>query len=420
MARKPKKEQSIQDHFTWLLGQRNGVYFADGRGNTPPLGRHSLGTRDRDEAIRQLRQLDLTMAVKYGRADASLLRHNQDQLLALEDGRKRYMDYVQRPAIQGGATAGTIKRYRTVLDKFSKFVGVQKLRYWNQVNRDVLMGYNQWMVEQDYHGKTQYIEVTVLKQVLKWLVGENLLPSTSLFRLALKKPNGTQTYCYTKAEVEAIVTHCRNEPDLKWLADVVIALATTGFRISELAGLRWSDVDRDRSVLRLTDTTRQARKSDRQDARTTKSHRDRSLPIHADLLLVLEGLPRMPDQRVFHGTRGGKIKPDTVRRVLMRDVLPVLAGQFPATDHRPGILAGRLHSFRHYFCSISADSGVPEQLLMSWLGHRESEMIRHYYHQREDESRRQMSKISFLGNAGTTQNTSQDGRADTDPSTRQE
>jgi len=294
------------------------------------------------------------------------------------------------------------------------------LRYWNQVNRDVLMGYNQWMVEQDYHGKTQYIEVTVLKQVLKWLVGENLLPSTSLFRLALKKPNGTQTYCYTKAEVEAIVTHCRNEPDLKWLADVVIALATTGFRISELAGLRWSDVDRDRSVLRLTDTTRQARKSDRQDARTTKSHRDRSLPIHADLLRVLEGLPRMPDQRVFHGARGGKIKPDTVRRVLMRDVLPVLAGQFPATDHRPGILAGRLHSFRHYFCSISADSGVPEQLLMSWLGHRESEMIRHYYHQREDESRRQMSKISFLGNAGTTQNTSQDGRADTDPSTRQE
>ncbi|HLJ97482.1 MAG TPA: hypothetical protein VKU02_30260, partial [Gemmataceae bacterium] len=40
---------------------------------------------------------------------------------------------------------------------------------------------------------------------------------------------------------------------------------------------------------------------------------------------------------------------------------------------------------------------VPEQLLMAWLGHQDSEMIRHYYHLRHDEARRQMAKIPFLG-----------------------
>jgi hypothetical protein len=86
-----------------------------------------------------------------------------------------------------------------------------------------------------------------------------------------------------------------------------------------------------------------------------------------------------------------------VRTVLTRDVLPALAGRFPATASSPGIAAGRLHSFRHYFCSLSADNGVPEQMLMSWLGHRDSEMIRLYYHQRDAEARRQMGNIPFLG-----------------------
>jgi hypothetical protein len=34
---------------------------------------------------------------------------------------------------------------------------------------------------------------------------------------------------------------------------------------------------------------------------------------------------------------------------------------------------------------------------MRWLGHRDSAMIRHYYHLREDVSKNQMDRIPFLG-----------------------
>src|SRR4051812_30257728 len=109
MPRKRKKERVPGQYFTWLLGTRNGVYYADGRSNAPGLGRHSLGTRDRDEALGRLRHLDLVKAVEVGLADASLLKADRDSLLPLEDGRRRYMGYVGRPAIQGGASPATVK-----------------------------------------------------------------------------------------------------------------------------------------------------------------------------------------------------------------------------------------------------------------------------------------------------------------------
>lgn len=196
-----------------------------------------------------------------------------------------------------------------------------------------------------------------------------------------------------------MISYCQDRDELHWLADVTTALARTGLGISELVDLRWANVDLDRAVLHLRDTSRQARKSERKEAQTTKSHRDRALAraIHPDLMAVLRPLPRAGDGRVFHGPRGGRLKPDTVRRILQRDVLAALAEQFPAADGRAGITAGRLHSFRHYFASTAANAGVPEQVLMDWMGHQDSAMIRHYYHVRQDEARRQMDKLPSLG-----------------------
>src|SRR2546423_962855 len=122
MPRKRKKEQVSGQFFAWLLGTRgNGVYYADGRSNTPDVGRHSLGTRDRQEALEQLRRLDLVKAVELGLADSSLLRQDENALLNLEEGRRRYMAFVARPVVQGGGSNNTAKRYRAVLDKFLPF-----------------------------------------------------------------------------------------------------------------------------------------------------------------------------------------------------------------------------------------------------------------------------------------------------------
>ena len=54
--------------------------------------------------------------------------------------------------------------------------------------------------------------------------------------------------------------------------------------------------------------------------------------------------------------------------------------------------------FRHYSCSEAANSReVSAQMLMSWLGHRDSKMVRHYFHAKPDEALRQMAAVDFTG-----------------------
>jgi integrase len=112
---------------------------------------------------------------------------------------------------------------------------------------------------------------------------------------------------------------------------------------------------------------------------------------------VLESIPRT-DQYVFHGPRGGRLKADTLRNCLVRDVIEKLADRFPKQfEGEQSFEDGRLHSFRHYFCSVCANTGVPERIVMEWLGHSDSEMVRHYYHLNDEESRRKMDQLDLLG-----------------------
>jgi hypothetical protein len=169
---------------------------------------------------------------------------------------------------------------------------------------------------------------------------------------------------------------CAAQDGLEWLGNVIVALACTGLRISELAGMRWSDVDLEQGILSLTDETNVATSGS--DHRQLKTGRGRSFPIHENLLSILRRLPRR-STTVLLGPRSGRLKPDTVCRLLARDVLTPLADKVPTPEGQRGFLDGRLHSFRHYFCSTCANRGVAEQMLMTWLGHRDSEMVRHYY-----------------------------------------
>ena len=233
------------------------------------------------------------------------------------------------------------------------------------------------------------------------MIGEKLVPAACAFSLELKKPSGTSTYCYTAAEVSAMIAHCIAQAELNWLGDVIVALAHTGLRISELAGLRWSDLDEALTKITLTDERRGAIRENRASARSTKSGRDRTLPIHPRLREVLVKMKVHPrkDGRVFHGPNGGILKPDTLRIILKRDVLTPLSKRFPKRGVQ-GLIDGRLHSFRHYFCSTCANAGTPEQVLMDWLGHRDSRMVKHYFHMHEQQSRQHMNKINFF--AGTS------------------
>lgn len=398
MPRRLRKERVTCPYFTWLLGLRDEVWQADGRSNRPSLGRHSLGTANRQEAWRLLAHLDVTMAVKHGLADPSALEPARRRELPLDEGRALDMDFVGRARVAGGVRPSSRKRYKAVFDKFVAYATGKGLTTWDRVTAQVLLGYAAHLEANDYAYRTQYLELTTLKQAILWLAKKKHLVAEGRIELPLDKAQGTDTYCWRPEEVRAMLEHCRGRPELAWLAGVILALAATGLRISELAGPRWSDIDLEGGMIRLVDETNSGRRhgAKKGNARTLKSGRGRSFPIQEELLPALRGLPRHPDGSVFHGPRGGRLKPDLVRRVLIRDVLKPMAGRFPTPGGEVGFGDGRLHSFRHFFCSLCANRGVSQRVVMRWLGHKDSRMVEHYYHLHDDEARRQMGRIKLF------------------------
>lgn len=400
MPGKLKNQKIACRYFTWRVYERpNGVYYADGRitkSKQPALGRHSLGSKDHEEAMRHLCRLDLAMAVRHGRADRSALMASQTKALSLADGVKRYMDHVNRPAVSGGA-AKAAKRYKPVFDKFTTYLAGLSVDTWQQVAKRHLNQYAAWLEDEEYSYRTQYLELTTIKQALNHFVDEQLLPASSRIDYKLQKPGSTTTYCYTTEQVTAMIEHCESIKDLTWLGPVLVGLAHTGLRISELAGLRWSDLDDDRKFLHLPDHSRQGTKNQRANGRSTKGRRGRVLPVHPRLVATLNAMTRHADGRIFHGPRGGTLKPDTVRNILVRDVITPLAARFPRVGDEPAFEDGRVHSLRHYFCSVCADSNVPEPMLMTWLGHKHSDMVKHYYHSDRHVAAQMMNQITFLG-----------------------
>ena len=332
------------------------------------------------------------MTARSGRSEST------PRLLPLPEGRKLYEAHIARPRVTGGVRKSTCKRYRTTFDKFLKFCISIGVTTWNGVTAEVLTAYAGHLETAGYAYKSQVNELTTLKQAIKWLVSAKHLTGTAPIALKLRKAQSEPAYCYRPEEIAAMIEHCRATAGLNWVGDVVVGLACTGLRIAEFASLRWSDVNLDAQRLTITDETGQPIKAGRQ-RRELKGGQSRSFPINADFLAVLRRLPHA-DQYVFHGPRGGRLKPDTVRRVLIREVIEPLADRFPAVDGDKGFADGRLHSFRHAFCSTCANRGVPIRVVMTWLGHKDSSMINTYYHLHDSESRRQMDELDFLGGAG--------------------
>ena len=128
------------------------------------------------------------MAVELGLADRSVLKQPIDALVPLGDGVRKYLDYVARPPVLGGVGPRTVARYRAVFDKFARFAGEQQVRYWQQVTNAVLEKYGGWLDAEDYAGRSQYLELTTVKQAVKWMVREKMLPQAAL--LTTPRPQG--------------------------------------------------------------------------------------------------------------------------------------------------------------------------------------------------------------------------------------
>ena len=112
-----------------------------------------------------------------------------------------------------------------------------------------------------------------------------------------------------------------------WLAPIVVIALETGMRLGEIMSLRWSYVDLENQVARLTDT---------------KNGTRRDAPLSSCAVATLETLPRSLDGRVF------PLAADTVKRGYRRAVERAELGDL------------RFHDLRHEATSRLFERGLGE------------------------------------------------------------
>ena len=205
------------DFFTWTFFRRKGVYYADGRSNPQRLGKHSLATRNLDEARQRLRQLDRHKAADLGLAAPDSVALVSD-VLPLVEGWALFEDHCKRAPVAGGIAASSWKRYRAVRDHHLKFCDATGVKLWQQVDVSHVRSFINYLHQADLSPRTQVLSGNLISQVVKFLIEDaKRLPGEQRFKLSLKRFQGSDTYCFSREEVQAILTQCRADPELEWV-----------------------------------------------------------------------------------------------------------------------------------------------------------------------------------------------------------
>jgi len=185
LSRKPKESPIHCQHFNWRLFRRDGVYYADGRGGRYDLAKNSLGTRDRLEALENLRQLDHQKAVERGLVAQEPIKSSES--ISIAQGWVLYMEDRGRPLVLRGVGKNSLERYRAVRDKHVEYCEELQLKMWSQVDRDAVLQYGSWLHKECYAPATVILELNTVASVIKLLVEKNRLRQTAESQWASQK-----------------------------------------------------------------------------------------------------------------------------------------------------------------------------------------------------------------------------------------
>lgn len=338
-------------------------YDADGKRRY-----EGLGTTNKREAR--------TKALEIHRRLESGERSQKPTRLTVVELIQRYLDHCGHR----GLAPKTLAKYRADLQKLSDFAAEEGLTRADRFEEQAFHRFGAWLRERSHkHGvsyadKTRYTALTVTKQAFRWGARSGLLSAYRLTEAKLPYARARPQPCFSLDQVNAILNAVRDD-QVTHAAYALMAFA--GLRCGEALQLQWDDVRFDIGDLGMLHVRRGG------SAGRPKDKDDRFIPIHARLRPVLEALPR----------HGPLVLPGARDRTLL--------GRLKRECRRLGYgTTPKLHTFRHFFCSLCANTdGVPYRLALAWLGHDSgSEILNLYYHLSDAESARAMRALSE-GNA---------------------
>lgn len=229
--------------------------------------------------------------------------------------------------------------------------------------------------------------LAVVKSAVKMALKEYNLPNAAMI-LELKAPAGRRKAIETFNENEIKILSekiWRNQQPI----NVAVMLALNcGLRLGEVCALQWSDIDFVGQTLSIKRNVQRLTLAGRSQllVQTPKSDCSvRTIPLTAEILLLLQNLPKPHGEFVFNGRK--PLEPRTLQY------------RFAALLQSCGIRRRNFHTLRHTFASRYIEIGADVKSLSEILGHAGVNItMQLYVHPSLQQKRINMERINSLRN----------------------
>jgi integrase len=199
--------------------------------------------------------------------------------------------------------------------------------------------------------------VNTLSGALQLAVDDGRITANPAARLKLPKVSKVQKRYLTHEQVHALADAVDSRGEGYGL--IVLVLAYCGLRWGELAGLTVGDVDLRKGRLEIRHTMIEV--NGYLAASTPKDYEERSIPVPAFMLELLEGARagRQPAATLFVGRKAGGVLRNRIFR----------RGFFDAAAAEIGVAGLTPHELRHTCASLAVSAGANVKALQRMLGH---------------------------------------------------
>lgn len=211
-----------------------------------------------------------------------------------------------------------------------------------------------------------------------------LVDDPTEFVKTVKAKSAVERLPFTVEEIKKIIEHCDGE----WRSIVLFGLYT-GQRLGDIAKLTWESIDLKKKVLRLT---------------TKKTDRFLNVPLHQDLVSLLEEIPvpiskAMPIHPNAAGYKRSSNLSNQFAAILVaagirEKTTPKASGTGRSSVRTLNQLS--FHSLRGTATTLLHEAGVPEAVAMALIGHDSKEVHKTYVNVGESAMRDASSKLPSI------------------------
>ena len=225
------------------------------------------------------------------------------------------------------------------------------------------------VVKKGFSSKSQKNLIGILHNIFEYGIINGFLKYNPCKMISINKTSPYEYNIYTEEQYQQLLDYCKNSIEI-----VPILLAgICGLRLSEVLGLRWSDINFENKSLHVHSAA-VALDTDIDLKATPKTAAGNRI-IAVPQIVMKYLLKYYPGKDGFvYPSRQDPNKPEHGKYYY---------GRFKRMLKRAGLPHTRFHDLRHFAATSFLDAGVPDKYAAAYLGHSDTNMTRKYQHIRQ-------------------------------------